>query len=73
MAEEIIAPLTDDEIAVLMIAAEGEMMIDMGKDSRWHQPIVSLVKRGFLKQWDKFNNEITDAGRAALEGHGDGG
>jgi hypothetical protein len=73
MSEEIIVPLTDDEIAVLMIAAEGEALIDMGKYSKWSSPIQSLVKRGYLKQWDKFNNEITDAGRAALEGHGDAG
>lgn len=58
--------LTSDERAVLMIAAEGESMIDLGEASRWHVPINSLVSKGLLKQHDKFNNVITPAGLAAL-------
>lgn len=63
----VLPTLTDDERTVLMITARGEMIADIGEYSRWSKPIQSLVKRGLLKQHDKFNNSITAAGREALE------
>jgi hypothetical protein len=63
---DIIAPLTVDEHAVLMIAAGGNQMIDLGEHSKWSVPIQSLIRKGFLKSNDRFNNEVTAAGRQAL-------
>lgn len=59
------APLTNDEAAVLQIAAQGMPMIGIG---RWEVPVASLLKRGFLTDLsgDTFNCVITDAGRAAM-------
>ena len=57
-----ISPLTADEQTVLMLAAQGEFLIESG---RWEQPVLDLVKRGCLTG-DKFNHAITEAGRAAL-------
>jgi hypothetical protein len=54
--------LTYDELTVLLIACEGQSMMPIG---RWEAPVESLVKKGFLSRSDKFNNYITDAGRAA--------
>ena len=54
--------LTQDELTVLLIAAEGESMAPIG---RWEAPTLSLVAKGYLKSLDKFNNVITDDGRAA--------
>jgi hypothetical protein len=56
--------LTPDELTVLLIACEGQSMMPIG---RWEAPVESLVKRGFLSRSDKFNNYITDAGRAATQ------
>ena len=61
---EIIVPLTDDERSVLMIAAEGEYMIPMG---RWEVPIKSLAARGYMRMLDAVNYVITPAGRVASE------
>ena len=58
------ADLSQDELTVLMIAAEGESMMPIG---RWEAPVESLIHKGFLKRVDKFNNYITDAGRKAAE------
>ena len=55
--------LTQDELTVLMIAAEGESMMPIG---RWEDPVNNLVARGYLKRNDKFNNYITTEGRKAL-------
>lgn len=55
--------LTDDERTVLMIAAEGQSMIAIG---RWEKPIDSCVRRGLMERADKFNNFITQQGRDAL-------
>ena len=55
--------LTQDELTVLMIAAEGESMMPIG---RWEDPVNNLVARGYLKRNDKFNNFITTEGRKAL-------
>lgn len=55
--------LSQDELTVLMIADKGESMMAIG---RWEAPVNSLVARGYLKQHDKFNNSITDAGRQAV-------
>lgn len=54
--------LTQDELAVLLIAAEGESMMPIG---RWEAPVASLVAKGYLHANDKFNNVITEAGRKA--------
>jgi hypothetical protein len=56
--------LSDDEFAVLLIAAEGESMIPIG---RWQAPVENLVARGFLRQLDRFNNVITTEGRKAID------
>ena len=55
--------LTQDELTVLMIAAEGESMMPIG---RWEDPVNNLVAKGYLKRNDKFNNYITTEGRKAL-------
>ena len=59
-------PLTDDEYSVLMIAAEGQSLMPIG---RWEKPVERLVSRGLLHSHDRFNNVITPMGRAALAGH----
>lgn len=56
--------LTDDEFSVLLIAAQGESMIPIG---RWQKPVESLVAKGFLFRQDQNNNTITNAGRRAVE------
>ncbi len=58
--------LTDDELTVLMIAAQGESMIAIG---RWQKPTESLIQKGFMQSrgGDNFNCVITDAGRAACK------
>ena len=63
----IIEPLTQEERAVLMIAAHGESVMDLGEHSRWHGAIQSLVRRGMLTRHDQFNHSITDLGRAQSE------
>lgn len=57
-------PLTDDEFTVLMIAAEGQSMMPIG---RWQVSVESLSARGLLAGPDKFNQLITPAGREALK------
>lgn len=57
------ADLSQDELTVLMIAAEGESMMPIG---RWEKPVQSLVVKGYLQALDKFNNVITATGRAAV-------
>jgi hypothetical protein len=56
--------LTQDELTVLMIAAEGESMMPIG---RWEAPTRALVAKGYLLANDKYNNVITEAGRQAAE------
>ena len=58
--------LTEDEVTVLMIAAEGESMMPIG---RWAAPVESLIRKGYLSRTSKFNNYITDEGRKAVETH----
>ena len=58
------ADLSQDELTVLMIAAQGESMMPIG---RWEAPIESLVHKGYLRREDRFNNYITDQGRKAAE------
>lgn len=62
-------PLSQDELTVLMIAAEDQPMIPIG---RWKEPAENLVARGFLQPTPSFqdatgnfNLRITDAGRKA--------
>lgn len=54
--------LTEDETTVLLIAAEGQPMMAIG---RWAPSVASLVKRGYLTSGDKFNAWITEAGKVA--------
>ena len=59
--------LSNDEMSVLMIAAQGQTMLPIG---RWEEPTKSLATKGFMKceiiaggpQYT-----ITEAGRAAME------
>lgn len=60
---EVLAPLTDDERAVLMIASQGAPMIPVG---RWEPAIKALARRGFMLMLDAVNYVITEAGMAAL-------
>jgi hypothetical protein len=56
--------LTDDEFTVLLIAKTGQ---SIGAIGRWEIPVDSLVRLGFLKRGDKFNNYITPAGEKAVD------
>lgn len=56
--------LTEDERIILTIAAEGQSLMAI---ARWEKPIESLVAKGLMERGDKFNNFITDAGRAAIK------
>lgn len=58
--------LSDDEFTVLLIAAEGQSMMQVG---RWQRPTEHLVELGLLVAHDKFNCTITPAGRAAAQEH----
>ncbi len=58
-----VTDLSADELTVLMIAAQGESMMPIG---RWQAPIESLLGKGYLHANDKFNNVITAAGRQAV-------
>ena len=55
--------MTDDEYTVLMIAAEGESMIPIG---RWEEPIRTLTLAGLMRKLDQVNYVITQAGRCAM-------
>ncbi len=55
--------MTNDEMTVLMIAAEGESMIPIG---RWEQPIRDLEARGLMHKQDAVNYVITDKGLHAV-------
>lgn len=63
---ETIAPLTQDERAVLMIAAQGQSMIPIGK---WASPIKNLVLRGLMRSLDTSNVVITAAGKTAIDAY----
>ncbi len=56
--------MTNDEMTVLMIAAEGESMIPIG---RWEKPIHDLTDRGLLRKLDAVNYVITSKGTDALQ------
>lgn len=56
--------MTPDEVTILMIAAEGQSMLAIG---RWKPAVESLSLLGLLKKLDPFNFVITDLGRKALE------
>lgn len=68
--------LSNDELTVLMIAAENQPMMPIG---RWEAPCKSLVDKGLLSATPSFNDpsglhnlRITKAGRAAAtEGEDD--
>ena len=55
--------MTNDEMTVLMIAAEGESMIPIG---RWKQPIRDLEARGLMRKQDASNYVITNKGLHAV-------
>lgn len=55
--------LSDDEFTVLLIAAEGQSMMPIG---RWQAPVEALTERGLLAG-DKFNRRITAFGLQALK------
>ena len=57
--------LSDDELTVLLIAAEDQSMMPIG---RWRAPVESLLARGYLRSLDHFNHVITPEGRKAIEG-----
>lgn len=57
------ADLSQDEFTVLLIAAEGESMIPIG---RWKAPILALTERGLMRKDDDVNFSITQKGRAAI-------
>lgn len=54
--------LSQDEFTVLLLAAEGESMIPIG---RWKAPILALTERGLMKCNDQVNYAITLEGRKA--------
>lgn len=63
--------LSQDELTVLLIAAEGQPMMPIG---RWAEPTRALIARGYLMPHGHpgdpsggHNNYITVAGRAAAE------
>jgi FkbM family methyltransferase len=56
--------MTDDEMTVLLIAAQGESMIPIG---RWEQPILALTERGLMKCNDAVNYGITAKGREVVK------
>lgn len=56
--------LTDDEVAVLMIAAGGNNMLAIG---RWARPVENLTFLGLLHKQDAFNYVITPNGRKLLD------
>ena len=55
--------LTQDEFTVLLIAAEGESMMPIG---RWKEPLLALTERGLMLKNDGFNYVITALGRKAV-------
>jgi FkbM family methyltransferase len=55
--------MTNDEMTVLMIAAQGEPMIPIG---RWEQPVRDLAARGLMQKQDAINYVITSKGMEAL-------
>lgn len=55
--------LSDDEFTVLLIAAEGESLMAIG---RWRPAVESLIERGYLRSLDRFNNVITSEGHKAI-------
>lgn len=56
--------LTQDEFTVLLIAAEGESMIPIG---RWKWSILSLTERGLMRKNDDVNYAITEEGKNACK------
>lgn len=58
------ATLTQDEFTLLLIAAEGESMMPIG---RWKEPLLALTERGLMHKNDEANYEITAEGRKACD------
>jgi hypothetical protein len=53
--------LSEDELLILSLAAEGESMMALG---RWEKPVERLVAFGYLRAADQFNHFITTTGKA---------
>lgn len=54
-----IEDLSDDELTVLQIAAQGESIAPIG---RWEAPVKKLAFLGYLRRLDDFNYVITPKG-----------
>ena len=55
--------LSQDEIAVLMIANGGNPIMPIG---RWENPVKHLASLGYLQRADEMNHVITPSGKSAL-------
>ena len=68
---DVVPKLTEDEAACLLIMKEGQALVDIGEFSKWHNPLLSLSRRGLCATAQKFNNGyeyvITDTGRQVVE------
>jgi hypothetical protein len=53
--------LSEDELTVLSIGAEGASMMALG---RWEKPVKRLATLGYFRAADQFNYFITSAGSA---------
>ncbi len=56
--------LSQDEVAVLLIAKQGQSMIPIG---RWEKPTLDLAAKGLLRRADAVNYFITDKGLQAIQ------
>ncbi len=63
MVDSLDAKLSDDEITILLIAVQGQSMAAIG---RWEKPLYKLQELGLMTH-DKFNSQITNSGRAAVD------
>ena len=59
----VVTELSQEEVSVLMIAAQGETLAPIGQ---WKQPIETLVMRGLMKRINDANYGITPEGRLAV-------
>jgi FkbM family methyltransferase len=55
--------MTDDELTILMIAAQGETLAPIG---RWKEPLLGLAEQGLMERLDDHNYRITRKGEAAV-------
>ena len=57
-----VAGISDDEYTCLLIAAEGQVMLAIG---RWKPALESLARKNLMKRQDTNQYAITDEGREA--------